>query len=83
MGIVNKPTIYGDDWGMVYNCYTHIALLDVVSTRKWKPRDPVGQSKPKRAEESRQVRRLLPLTSFFQLTRGDQGEYSVTHNYGM
>ena len=22
--MVNIPTIYGDDWGMVYDCYTHI-----------------------------------------------------------
>ena len=24
LGMVKIPTIYGDDWGMVYYCYTHI-----------------------------------------------------------
>ena len=23
LGMVNIPTIYGDDWGTVYYCYTH------------------------------------------------------------
>jgi len=22
--MVNIPPIYGDDWGMVYDCFTHI-----------------------------------------------------------
>ena len=22
--MVNIPTMYGDDWGMVYHCYSHI-----------------------------------------------------------
>ena len=26
LGMVGKPTVYGDDWGMVYYCYTHITL---------------------------------------------------------
>ena len=24
LGMVNIPTIYGDDWGMAYRCCTHI-----------------------------------------------------------
>ena len=24
------PTLYGDDWGMVYDCYTHITMDFVI-----------------------------------------------------
>ena len=26
LGMANIPTIYGDDWGMAYYCYTHIVV---------------------------------------------------------
>ena len=32
LGMVTIPTIYADDWGMVYYCYTHIDWMFFLTT---------------------------------------------------